>query len=199
MKNLTVRQREVLAFLENFIRKNHFPPTIREVSSFFEITPKAAHDHIRALKTKGIIKTEEGRSRAIDLVQTYDYEPASREIPIVGTVAAGKPIFAEENYDGYIAVPNNLAGKHPCFALKVRGDSMRDAGIMDGDIAIIEQRSTAADGDIIVALLEDSVTLKRFFREKGRIRLAPENSEYKPIYSSDVKILGKLKGLMRQY
>jgi len=92
-----------------------------------------------------------------------------------------------------------LTGKNPCFAVKVRGDSMRDAGIMDGDIAIIEQRSTASDGDIVVALLEDSVTLKRFYREKGRIRLAPENPAYKPIFTNDVRILGRLKGLVRQY
>ncbi len=199
MKNLTIRQREILAFLDTFIKKNHFPPTIREISSHFSISPKAAHDHIRALKSKGVIKAEDGRSRAIELVQTKDDEPLSREIPIVGNVAAGKPIFADENYEGYIAVPVSLTGKNPCFAVKVRGDSMRDAGIMDGDIAIIEQRSTASDGDIVVALLEDSVTLKRFYREKGRIRLAPENSAYKPIFTNDVRILGKLKGLVRQY
>lgn len=199
MKDLTIRQREVLAFLDSFIKKNHFPPTIREISAHFSITPKAAHDHVRALKAKGVIKAEDGRSRAIELVQMEEKEPASREIPIVGNVAAGKPIFADENYEGYIAVPVSLTGKNPCFALKVRGDSMREAGIMDGDIAIIEQRSTATDGDIVVALLEDSVTLKRFFREKGRIRLAPENPNYKPIYTSDVRILGKLKGLVRNY
>lgn len=199
MKNLTIRQREILAFLDTFIKKNHFPPTIREISNHFSISPKAAHDHIRALKSKGVIKAEDGRSRAIELVQTRDNEPLSREIPIVGNVAAGKPIFADENYEGYIAVPISLTGKNPCFAVKVRGDSMRDAGIMDGDIAIIEQRSTASDGDIVVALLEDSVTLKRFYREKGRIRLAPENQAYKPIFTNDVRILGRLKGLVRQY
>jgi len=199
MKNLTIRQREVLAFLDSFIKKNHFPPTIREISAHFSITPKAAHDHIRALKAKGVIKAEDGRSRAIELIQMEEKEPVSREIPIVGSVAAGKPIFADENYEGYIAVPVSLTGKNPCFAVKVRGDSMREAGIMDGDIAIIEQRSTATDGDIVVALLEDSVTLKRFFKEKGRIRLAPENPEYKPIYTNDVRILGKLKGLVRHY
>ncbi len=199
MRPVTERQQAVLQFLESHISEHSYPPTMREIGEHFGISSKGAHDHITALKRKGCLKTVENRSRVIELVGKSHPAPASVEVPILGFVAAGKPIFADENFEESVHVPHSIVRDKKCFVLRVRGDSMQNAGIIEGDLAVIEQQITANDGDIVVAMIEDAVTLKRFFREKGRIRLAPENPAYSPIYSQDVRILGKLCGLVRNY
>lgn len=203
MKELTERQREVLSFISHYINTHSYPPTIREVAGHFSISVKGAYDHLSALKRKEYLRLGDKRSRTIEVVKTPSggaEEGITLDIPLLGTVAAGKPILAEENWDGTIKIPQALIkGKGPHFALRVRGDSMEKAGIMDGDLAVIEKKETARDGEIIVALVEEAVTLKRFFKESNRIRLQPENPAYSPIYCQDVRILGRLSGLIRTY
>lgn len=199
MKLLTERQKEFLDYIESFIRDRPYPPTIREIADNFSVTVKGAYDHVKALERKGYLKVGENRSRSIELIGKSSGTSPTIEVPVLGEVAAGKPIFADENYSSSVHVPAGMVGKARCFALKVRGDSMINAGILDGDTAIIEHREVAENGEIVVAMLEDSVTLKRFFRDKGRIRLAAENPAYSPIYTQDARILGRLRGLVRTY
>lgn len=196
---LTERQKEVLEFLTEYAESHGYPPTIRETAKAFSVSIKGAYDHVKALEKKGFIKLGENRSRAMEIVNRDRSDKTVTELPLLGAVAAGKPIFAEEERSETVRVPSEFASKGPCFALRVRGDSMKDAGIFPGDIAIVEQSQTAEDGEIVVALLEDSATLKRFFKENNRIRLQAENPAYAPIYTQDVRILGKLRGLMRSY
>ncbi|PKL23188.1 MAG: repressor LexA [Spirochaetae bacterium HGW-Spirochaetae-3] len=201
MNELTDRQKEVLDYIEAFIRENPYPPTIREIAAHFSMSVKGAYDHLKALERKGRIRAGGGRSRKIEIIGKSIKEGRSPtiEIPILGSVAAGKPIFAEENYESCVHVPASMVGSSRCFALKVKGDSMINAGILDGDLAVIEQQQVAGDGEIVVAAIEDSVTLKRFYKEKSRVRLEPENEAYAPIFTQDVRILGKLRGIVRTY
>lgn len=204
MKELTERQREVLSFISAFAKSHTYPPTIREIADHFSISVKGAYDHLNALKKKGYLRLEDKRSRTIEVVHTATEEQEASEqlvqIPILGTVAAGKPILAEENWEGTISLPPSMVKKQGSyFALNIRGDSMIGAGIMDGDLAVIEKRETAHNGEIVVAVVDDAVTLKRFFKESNRIRLQPENSAYSPIYCQDVRVLGRLSCIIRSY
>lgn len=202
MKEATQRQKEVLGFIAGYINAHAYPPTIREVADHFSISVKGAHDHLTALRKKGILKQGDKKSRTIELVKSKAAELEDfEEIPILGTVAAGRPILAIENMDGSIKIHRSLLkNSKQYFALKVRGDSMEGAGIVDGDTAVIEQQSIVRNGEIAVVMLDDSVTLKTFFRESARIRLQPENKKYSPIFCSrDVKILGRLAHIFRSY
>ncbi|MDR0388936.1 MAG: transcriptional repressor LexA [Spirochaetaceae bacterium] len=200
MRDLTQRQQEVLAFIVEFIARHTYPPTIRELADHFSISVKGAYDHVDALRKKGRLKNGGKRSRTMEVIHTE--EEAQRDgfinIPILGTVAAGRPILSEENYEGALPVHNSLLKPRTnYFILKVRGDSMVQAGIMDGDLAIIEKRENAQNGEIIVAVVDEAVTLKRFFKESSRIKLQAENPSYSPIYSQDVRVIGKLAGIYR--
>jgi repressor LexA len=201
MKELTERQKEVLSFIAEYINAHSYPPTIREVGEYFSVSVKGAHDHVTALKKKGVLKQTGKRSRTLELVKNDDGEPAGfAEIPLLGTVAAGTPILSEENWDGTVKLHQSMLKKNKTyFALKIRGDSMSGAGIVDGDTAVIEKQNTVKNGDIAVAVVDDAVTLKRIFRESTRIRLQPENPVYKPIYSQNVRILGRLVKVIRSY
>ena len=200
MKDLTKRQDEVLTFIINFINTSKYPPTMREIASNFNITVNGAYDHVKALEKKGKIHCDVNRSRAIGIIKEKEDLEEIIEIPLLGNVAAGKPLMSEENFDGYIKIPSSNLGRGTHFALIVRGDSMQDIGIMDGDTAIMVNRQTAENGDIIVAMVNDeAVTLKRFYKEKNRIKLKAENPVYPPIYSQNVRILGKLQYLIRSY
>ena len=173
---------------------------MREIASSFHITANGAYDHVKALEKKGKIHCDVNRSRAIGIINDGEEKEEIIDIPLLGNVAAGIPLLTEENFDGYIkiAASNLSTGTH--FALIVKGDSMQDIGIMDGDTASMIQKQTAENGDIIVAMVNDeAVTLKRFFKEKNRIRLKAENPVYPPIYSQNVRILGKLQYLIRSY
>jgi repressor LexA len=200
MKGLTKRQTEVLSFIKGYIRDHKFPPTVREISENFEISVRGAYDHIKALEKKQVLRCDNMRSRAMEVLDSdpADEEPTTR-VPVLGTVAAGRPISSEENYEGYLSVPVGLLQNGCHFAVHVRGDSMIDAGIMEGDLAIVKEQNTADNGEIVVAMIDEAVTLKRFYKEANRIRLQSENRKYPPIYTRDLRILGKLAHIYRSY
>lgn len=203
MKGITDRQKEVLDFISGFAEENSFPPTVREISEHFQISIRAVQDHILALQKKGFLSQSQKRSRSIRVLSdTRDKEqlPFVGKVPLLGTVAAGKPLLSEENLDGYVNLtePFVRPGK-TYFALRVRGQSMINAGILEGDLAVIEQSDIAADGQIIVAVIDDAITLKRYYKETDRIRLQPENPDFQAIYCKDVRIVGILSNIVRTY
>ena len=200
MKRLTRRQQEILSFIKAFIQEHTFPPTIREVADQFGISVKGGYDHIKAIEKKGCIRCTHNRSRAIVVLdQNQVKETGLRRIPIVGDVAAGKPLLAEENLEGDLELPHDMLGPGEFFAVNVKGDSMKDAGIVDGDIAVIRQQDMADNGEIVIAMVEDAFTLKRLYKERNRIKLKAENPAYPPIYTQNARILGKLCCLVRNY
>lgn len=204
MKELTEKQQNVLRFIRAYTDENSCPPTVRETADHFSVSLKAVQDHITALRKKGYLSQSDKRSRSLKILRDDESfaieKPVFQNIPILGSVAAGKPIFCEENYDGVFPLPQPLVkpGK-TYFALYVKGSSMIDAGILDGDVAVIEQSSTANNGEIVVAIIDDSVTLKRFFKESTRIRLQPENKAFNPIFTQEARILGILSNIIRTY
>ena len=202
MKALTKRQKEILDFIKQYIATHKFPPTIREISQNFEISVKGAYDHVKALEKKNYLKCDTNRSRAIEVLDSDESYPVEAEIiniPLLGNVAAGKPLFAEDNFEGTIPFPANRLHKGQHFALHVRGDSMQDAGILDGDVAIFRHQNIANNGDIVVATVDEAVTLKRFYKEKNRVMLKAENPVYPPIYTQNVRVIGKLATIIRNY
>ena len=200
MKAPTKRQTEVLGFLKSFLSGHKYPPTIREIAGHFDISIKGAYDHVKALEKKGLITCDNNRSRAIEIIETgRNYDSNQVQVPLLGHVAAGMPLFAEENFEGNFSLPSALVGRGRVFALRVEGDSMTGAGIMDGDIAVFSQQSQVENGQIVVAMVEEAVTLKRFYREKNRVRLQAENPAYPPLYTADVRILGRLVTILRSY
>jgi repressor LexA len=201
MKELTARQKEVLSFIASYLKKNSYPPTIREVADHYSISVKGAHDHITALRKKGYLKQVDKRPRTMGLIHTSPEDSADMvRVPLLGSVAAGVPILAEENFDGNVIIHRSQLKKNKkYFALRVKGDSMSGAGILEGDTAIIEKAHTVRNGEIAVAVIDEAVALKRFYRESTRVKLQSENPAYKAIYSQDVKILGRLSGIIRHY
>ena len=203
MKGITDRQKEVLTFISAYTEKNGYPPTVREISEHFEISIRAVQDHIIALQKKGFLSQSQKRSRSIRVLSDMrekEQLPYVSKVPLLGTVAAGKPLLCEENLDGYVNLtePFVRPGKS-YFALRVRGQSMINAGILEGDLAIIEQSEIAADGQIIVAVIDDAITLKRYYKETDRIRLQPENPDFQAIYCQNVRIVGILSNIVRTY
>ena len=203
MKEITERQKEVLTFISQFTEDNVCPPTVREIGEHFGISLRAVQDHITALQKKGYISQTQKRSRSIRvLVDLRERAPELYvgKVPLLGNVAAGRPLLSEENLDGYVNLtePFVRPGKS-YFALRVRGQSMINAGILDGDLAVIEQSSTALDGQIVVAVIDDAITLKRYYKEPGRVRLQAENPDFPAIYSTDVRVVGILSNIVRTY
>ncbi|MBO7124203.1 MAG: repressor LexA [Treponema sp.] len=203
MKQITQVQKDVLNYIADFIDENAYPPTVREISDHFEKSIRAVQDNLVALQKKGFISLVQKKSRSIRiLVDERQKEPKLfvDKVPLVGTIAAGKPLLSEENLEGYVTLtePFIRPGKS-YFALRVRGQSMINAGILEGDLAIVEQRSDVVDGQIVVAVLDDAITLKRYYKEQNRIRLQPENPAFNPIYCTDVRIVGILANLVRTY
>ena len=203
MKEITDRQRQVLAFISDFAEENAYPPTVREISDNFGISLRAVQDHIAALQRKGFLSLCQKRSRSIRVLadgEPKGSRPYIDKVPLLGTVAAGKPLLAAENLDGYVNLTEPFV--HPgkrYFALRVRGQSMIDAGILEGDLAVVEQTSVAENGQIVVAVIDEAITLKRYYKEKNRIRLQPENPAFKAIYSQDVRVVGILSHIVRTY
>lgn len=204
MRELTEKQINILDYIERYIAEQGYPPTIREIGEQFGITAKGAYDHLKAIEKKGFIKCEKNRSRAIELLRNSGGNaPATSaevtRVPLVGRVAAGIPLLAEENIEDYLAFPRSMVPESGVFALRVVGESMKEAGIFDGDIAVIRKQDIAQNGDIVVALIDDEATLKYFYKEKKRIRLQPANKAFKPIYSQNVVIVGVLQGIYRLF
>ncbi|MBP5588840.1 MAG: transcriptional repressor LexA [Treponema sp.] len=203
MKEITERQKEILNFISDYQEENSYPPTVREIGDHFGVSIRAVQDHITALQKKGFISQTQKKSRSIKVLIDERKKDSSMfldKVPVIGTIAAGKPLLCEENYEGYVTLtePFIRPGKS-YFALHVRGQSMQGAGILEGDLAIVEQASTAVDGQIVVAVIDDAITLKRYFKEPSRIRLQPENPAFHPIYCQEVRIVGILANLVRTY
>ena len=194
---------KTINIIKNHIKKNGYPPTVRELMEYLSVksTSTIAY-YLDKLEEMGQIKRSQNKNRAIELVNDK-LEQASKidtiKIPLIGEAAAGKPILAVENFEDVYELPDNMFGKNDLFMLKIKGDSMINAGIFDGDKVIVKKQSYADNRDIVVALLNDSVTVKRFFREQNHVRLQPENDSMQPIFSSSVDILGKVVGLIRNY
>ena len=204
MKEPTKRQKEILNFITGYIRENEYPPTIRDIAENFSISVKGASDHLHALRKKGLLEQGDKKSRTLKVIKNNSEEEVV-EIPILGTVAAGKPIMSEENMEGSIRLNRSFFKKGMrYFALRVKGDSMEGAGIMEGDIAVIIQQNIANNGEIVVVLVDEEMdegfTLKTFYLEGSRVRLQPENPSY-PVkyYTRDIQILGKLVHIIRSY
>ncbi|HPC42881.1 MAG TPA: transcriptional repressor LexA [Spirochaetota bacterium] len=199
-KQLTTKQETILDFIKESIKDSGFPPTVREIGERFNITVKGAYDHVKAIEKKGYIKTEQNKSRAIVVLNEEEEVPVDAiNIPLLGRIAAGSPILAEENIEEYLSFPKSMFRSGEYFALNVKGDSMIEGGIYDGDIAIIKKQSTANNGEVIAALLTDEATLKRLKVSGNKVQLLPDNPAYEPIIADNVTILGKLIALFRKY
>lgn len=201
-KILTGRQREILEYIEGMITERGKSPTIREIGEKFGISStNGVRTHLQALMKKGYIRRQELISRGIELVR--DLSGAIRRVPLVGSVPAGNPIDAIENIDGEIAVDASFLPSGETFTLRVTGDSMIKAGIFDGDLVLVKKQKTADPGDIVVAIIGEEATVKRYYPENGRIRLQPENDSYEPIRvdknSPEFSLAGKVVGLMRRF
>ncbi|NMB82745.1 MAG: transcriptional repressor LexA [Ignavibacteria bacterium] len=206
--NLTDRQKDILGFIQEYVELNNFPPTYREIGQKFKIVSTfGVKRHIDALVKKGYLNSGNNLSRTLTLVVNNNpikkEQTTILEIPVVGRVAAGQPILAEENIEGNIVIDKNFLGSRTeCFGLKVRGDSMINAGIIEGDLVIIQPQKEAVNGDIIVALIKDEATMKRFSMVDGKINLIPENDNYEPIIidnNEEFSIVGKVIGVFRSY
>lgn len=208
MKEMTLRQREVLGFMRDFSDKHGAPPTVREIAERFRFTPRAAFDHLRALERKGMLQRRVTDKRVSRTLVLTDRGPErarrEREIPILGRIAAGAPTFAAESREGVISVrPEWLAAKGgDVFALRVRGDSMIEAHIADGDLVLVRRQESAVAGEIVAAMVDDEATVKRFATEGGVVLLKPEHPTMKPIVvdpqRAEFRILGKVIGLIRE-
>lgn len=206
--DLTDRQKDILGFIQEYVELNNFPPTYREIGQKFKIVSTfGVKRHIDALVKKGYLNSGNNLSRTLTLVVNNNpikkVQTTILEIPVVGRVAAGQPILAEENIEGNFVIDKNFLGSRTeCFGLKVRGDSMINAGIMEGDLVIIQPQKEAVNGDIVVALIKDEATMKRFALIDGKIYLIPENDNYEPIIidnQEEFSIVGKVIGVFRSY
>jgi repressor LexA len=205
MQKLTERQQTILEFIKQFIRKEGYPPTVRELAQGFEMKSSSMFDHLTALEQKGFLKRMSRKSRSLELSEFIELKRTTttvREIPILGRVAAGKPLLAVENLEGSIFLAQSWIKNEKVFALKVKGESMVSAHILDGDMVIVRAQNDAENGEIAVVLIGDEVTVKRFYRENGNVRLQPENPTMEPfIFTSDspeFAILGKVIGMFRK-
>jgi repressor LexA len=199
-KSLTKKQDRIFGFVRKHVQDIGYPPTVREIGMAFGISEKGAHDHLNAIEKKGYIRRIPKKPRAIEILEFVPQKlpQTAVEVPIVGRVAAGEPVLASENLDGTLPVPREVVKEDTCFALRINGKSMIEAGIFEGDLVIVRSQNYADTGDIVVALLDEEATVKRFFRDGNKIRLQPENSVMSPIIVDDAQILGKVVGLFRR-
>lgn len=199
---ISAKQQEILEFIKSEIMRKGYPPAVREICEAVHLkSTSSVHSHLETLEKNGFIRRDPTKPRAIEIMDD-DFNLARREVvnvPVIGEIAAGEPIFADQNIEGYFPLlPENMpAGE--AFMLRVRGESMINAGIFDGDQILVKKQNTARNGDIVVALVEDSATVKTFYQEDGHYRLQPENDSMDPIIVEQVEILGKLAGLYRTY
>jgi repressor LexA len=217
---LSERQQDILRFLRAFIAKSGYPPSVREIGEAVGLSSSSTvHSHLNALENKGFIRRDPSSARALTVIDQGEDTPQGTdatgftkptlleaparlprnvvELPLVGRVAAGAPILAEQNIEESLILPTQIVGDTSSFLLTVRGESMIEAGILDGDYVVVKEQPTAHNGEIVVALIGDEATVKTFYREPNRIRLQPENHSMEPIYTRDVTILGKVIALLR--
>ncbi len=199
--DLTPRQQQIIEVIRSSIAEQGYPPTVREIGAAVGLSsPASVQNHLSALEERGYIRRGALRRRALELVTAKVDASAPRSVlvPLVGRVAAGQPLLAEQNVEDVLELPPFLAQDDGCFVLQVQGTSMVGAGILDGDLVVVRRQDDAENGDIVVALLEDEATVKRFYREADHVRLQPENAEMEPILTRDPRILGKVTGVMRR-
>ena len=192
-------QQKILDFIKSEIEDKGYPPSVREICAAVGLrSTSTVHAHLNHLEAQGLIRRDPTKPRALEVVDGS--QPRGRSVPLVGRVTAGQPILAIENIDEYLTLPQSVLGQGKMFSLRVEGESMIDAGIMDGDIVVLRQQDTAENGEIVVAMTpEDEATLKRIYYEENRVRLQPENPTMAPIYADTVTVLGKLVALIRQF
>lgn len=197
---ITAKQQEILEYIKETILKKGYPPAVREICEAVHLkSTSSVHSHLETLEKNGYIRRDPTKPRTIEIIDDC-FNLTRREVvnvPLIGTVAAGQPLLAEENIENYFPVPVELLPNNQTFMLRVKGESMINAGIFDGDQIIVEEQNTARNGEIVVALLDDSATVKRFYKENGHYRLQPENDALDPIIVNEVTILGKVIGLLR--
>ena len=199
VKELTKRQREIFDYISRYLSRHGYPPTVREIGKAVGLhSSSTVHAHLAKLEKLGVLKRDPTKPRAMEvLVERAKRAVRPTGLPLVGNVAAGAPILAEENVEEYMQVPDVIGGEAGDYILRVRGDSMIDVGILDGDFAIVRPAKQARNGEIVVAMIEDEATVKRFFREKDHVRLQPENASMKPILTKDAELLGRVVGVFR--
>lgn len=197
---ISPKQQEILDYIKQCILQKGYPPAVREIGQAVQLkSTSSVHFHLNALETNGYIRRDPTKPRCIEIVEDT-FNLVRRElinVPIIGTVTAGQPILATENIESYFPITPDFIKNKQVFMLKVKGESMINAGIHDGDLVLVEQTNSAMNGDIVIALLEDSVTVKRFYKEDGHFRLQPENDFMEPIIVDDVEVIGKVVGLFR--
>ena len=201
VKDLTKRQKEIFDFIGTYLSKHGYPPTVREIGKAVGLhSSSTVHAHLSKLESLGVLKRDPSKPRALEvMVQRAKKAVRPTGLPLVGQVAAGSPILAEENIEDYLEVPDVVGGEDGDYILRVRGESMQDAGILEGDFVVVRPTERARDSEIVVALVGDEeATVKRFFREKDQVRLQPENKSMKPIRSRDVRVLGRVVGVFRR-
>jgi repressor LexA len=197
---LTKRQQEIFDFVKRYAGEHGYPPTVRDIGKAIGLTSSSTvHAHLANLEKLGVLRRDPTKPRAIEvLVGKAKAAARPSGLPVVGQVAAGQPVLAEENIEEYVEVPSFAGGEDGEFVLRVKGDSMKDIGIFEGDHVIVRGQDTARNGEIVVALVGDEATVKRFFREQDHVRLQPENSAVEPIRSRDVQVLGRVVGVCRR-
>lgn len=197
---ITKKQTEILEYIKSQILNKGYPPSVRDICEAVDLkSTSSVHSHLETLEKNGYIRRDPTKPRAIEIIDD-NFNLVRREVvnvPIVGRVAAGQPILAVENVESYFPIPMEFMPNEQCFMLQVHGDSMINAGIFDGDTILVEQRQTARNGEVVVALVDDSATVKTFYQEADHIRLQPENDSMDPIIVSDCQILGKVFGVIR--
>jgi repressor LexA len=202
-KDLTKRQQEIFDFIKKYSAKYGYPPTVRDIGKAVGLASSSTvHAHLANLEKVGLLRRDPTKPRAIELldkaVGAVKDAVTTTGLPLVGQVAAGQPILAEENIEDYVTVPELAGGEEGEYILRVRGDSMQKAGILEHDFVVVRPQDTAGDGEIVVALVGEEATVKRFFREDDHVRLQPENDAYEPIRSRDVRVLGRVVGVFRR-
>ena len=197
--NLTKRQSEIFEFIKVQIDKTGYPPTVREIGSALGLhSPSTVHAHLAKLESSGVLRRDPSKPRAIEILVDRAKRVMRPSVPLVGQVAAGTPILAEENIEDQFEIPAVIGADSGDYALRIRGDSMRDAGILEGDYVVVHPAEDADNGQIVVAMIEDEATVKRFFRDGESIRLEPENPAYQPIISTEAEVLGRVIGVFRK-
>lgn len=203
MDKITARQRRILDFIKRTVEDRGYPPTVREIGEAVGLTSSSSvHAQLANLQRRGLLRRDAAKPRAMELQVQGRGRPRSVTVPLLGRVAAGAPILADEDVEDYLAVPSGYATERDHFALRAQGDSMVGAGIMDGDIVVVKRQDSADEGDIVAALLpglaEEEATVKRFHRRRGRVQLVPENPKMEPIDMTDGQILGKVVAVLRK-
>lgn len=202
-EDLTQKQIEILLYIKSEVQRQGYPPAVRDICKGVSLkSTSTVHSHLEKLEAKGYIRKDPTKPRAIEILDKNDgfllAPKKTVDIPILGRVTAGSPILAVENIEDTFPVPLEIVEGHDVFMLKIQGESMIDAGILDGDLVLVQEQKSAVNGDIVVALLEEEATVKRFFKEKDKVRLQPENQFMAPIYAENISILGKVIGLYRK-